>query len=165
MFFHLNQKNMIKKVKLTKLWVDKTPTQYGSFKTNFQCAEYPNKWISGFAKQCDWKIGDEVELNITESDKLDKEGNPYINWKMPDVDSKKDVQIGQMLFAIGKHDSQIKEIQEFIRKQFPHMVKKEDSTTTSNGNPMPNFDRPSPSEYASLESSFDHSEQSEEIPF
>lgn len=44
-----------------------------------------DRFISGFenAQTKEWRVGDEVDIIITESDKKDKNGNPYLNWSLP----------------------------------------------------------------------------------
>lgn len=41
-----------------------------------------DRYISGFGNEgnTDWAVGQEVEIEITESDKLDKKGQPYLNF-------------------------------------------------------------------------------------
>ena len=44
--------------------------------------EHGDRYLSGFgsAKTDSWKEGDVVTLEVTESEKLDKNGRPYLNW-------------------------------------------------------------------------------------
>lgn len=43
------------------------------------------RYISGFGNQSnvDWAVGDEVDITITESTSLDKNGKPYLNFSQP----------------------------------------------------------------------------------
>lgn len=43
------------------------------------------RYISGFgsAQNKDWKVGDSVDITITEAEKTDKEGRPYLNFTQP----------------------------------------------------------------------------------
>lgn len=44
-----------------------------------------DRYISGFGNQgnAEWKVGDEVDITITESDTKDKTGKPYLNFSQP----------------------------------------------------------------------------------
>lgn len=44
-----------------------------------------DRYISGFLNEATkgFAVGDEVDILITESDKLDKNGKPYLNWSLP----------------------------------------------------------------------------------
>lgn len=44
-----------------------------------------DRYISGFLNEGskDFAVGDEVDIVITESEKLDKNGKPYLNWSLP----------------------------------------------------------------------------------
>ena len=44
-----------------------------------------DRFISGFANETSkqWSVGQEVDIIITESDKMDKNGKPYLNWSLP----------------------------------------------------------------------------------
>ncbi len=56
--------------------------------------EYGERWLSGFGNKANsyWKERDEVEINIKEADKTDKDGRPYLNFEMPNVwDEVKDI--------------------------------------------------------------------------
>ena len=48
-----------------------------------------DRYISGFGNEGnkDWKVGDEVDITITESTTMDKSGKPYLNFSMPKKDS------------------------------------------------------------------------------
>lgn len=50
------------------------------------------RYISGFGNQgnADWKVGDEVDITITESDAKDKTGKPYLNFSQPKKEDKID---------------------------------------------------------------------------
>lgn len=47
-------------------------------------------YISGFGNQgnADWKVGDEVDIVITESDAKDKTGKPYLNFSQAKKEDK-----------------------------------------------------------------------------
>lgn len=123
---------MIQKVTIKSVWIDKVPTQYGSFKTNFKCKEYGDRWISGFARGCNWKDGDIVELDIITSDKKDKENKPYLNWKFVNKEKTMELEITQIKFALSKHDHYLKEVAGVLKLIFP-------SGTTSAGTKVPDF--------------------------
>lgn len=44
-----------------------------------------DRFISGFGNQAnaDWKVGDDVDITITEAEAKDKEGRPYLNFSQP----------------------------------------------------------------------------------
>lgn len=44
-----------------------------------------DRYISGFLNENTkgFAVGDEVDIQITESGKLDKNGKPYLNWSLP----------------------------------------------------------------------------------
>lgn len=59
-----------------------------------------DRYISGFgsASNKDWKVGDEVDIIITEAEKTDKEGKPYLNFSQPKAaTSNPDERIGKIL--------------------------------------------------------------------
>lgn len=107
---------MIQKLTITKVWVDTKPTQYGSFKTNFKCTEYGDRWISGFAKECNWKEGDVVELDIVESDKKDIEGKPYINWKFINKEDEMKKRVIGLEISVGNLKVKVEQIIAEIKK-------------------------------------------------
>ena len=88
--------------------------------------EHGDRYISGFnSKETSyWKEGDVVEVEVTESDKSDKEGRPYLNWKPVD----KEKALEDRVVSLEK---QVRELVEFINKHF-----------TSAGTPVPTFDVP-----------------------
>lgn len=49
---------------------------------SIKAKEHGDRYLSGFgsAKTDSWKEGDVVMLEVTESEKLDKNGKPYLNW-------------------------------------------------------------------------------------
>ncbi len=52
---------------------------------SIKVASRGDRYLSGFANvsNADWEVGDEVDVVITESDKLDKTGKPYLNFSQP----------------------------------------------------------------------------------
>lgn len=58
-----------------------------------------DRFISGFlnANTRDIKVGDELDITIVESDKLDKNGKPYLNWSLPKPQDKVDDKLEQIL--------------------------------------------------------------------
>ena len=83
----------MQKLTLTKI----TRNERVSKKTNkpfisvgIQTQEYPNKWINGFGckENETWKSGDVVEVEkVFNSDQVDTNGNPYLNFEMPKAPS------------------------------------------------------------------------------
>lgn len=57
------------------------------------------RFISGFLNESTkgFKVGDEVDIVIMESDKLDKNGNPYLNWSLVKKEDKTDAKLEQIL--------------------------------------------------------------------
>ena len=51
-----------------------------------QTVEYGSRWLSGFGRNdnATWKEGDVIEVEVTESDRQDKSGQPYLNFTMPE---------------------------------------------------------------------------------
>lgn len=49
-----------------------------------------DRYISGFGNKdnADWKVGDQIDITITEAEKTDKEGRPYLNFVMPKKEDK-----------------------------------------------------------------------------
>lgn len=112
---------MIQKITLTKIWIDKTPTQYGSFKTNFKCTEYGDRWISGFAKEFNHKEGEIVELDVHENEKgtKDKDGKVYMNWKFPNKDSAVNDRLAKIEFSIANIHRKIEQIVAEVKRLDP----------------------------------------------
>lgn len=94
--------------------------------------EYGGRYLSGFAsKETEgWKEGLEVELDVTESDKKDKDGKPYLNWKLPNRETAVDARINKIEFSIANIHRKIDEI-------VKHIKMKEDVPT----HPMPTFNQ------------------------
>jgi len=105
------------KLNLTKVWIDKELTKFGSNKVGLKTKEYGDRWVSGFAKDCKWKEGDEIEVDVSESPTKGKDGKPYLNWKFP----KKDSGNGAVLFHIDLVERKLKEDIEDLRKRIYKM--------------------------------------------
>jgi len=84
----------MEQVKITKIYRSFKDKEGNPLKTKdgrnyervaIKCEEYEDRWISGFGEERNknWEIGDVVEIEIYESDKKDKDGNPYLNFRMP----------------------------------------------------------------------------------
>lgn len=58
-----------------------------------------DKYVSGFGSKdnSDWKVGDEVDILIVESDKTDKNGQPYLNFSITKKEDKVDEKLEQIL--------------------------------------------------------------------
>ena len=110
--------------------------------------EHGDRFLSGFGSKetQGWREGDVIELDVTESDKLDKLGKPYLNWKLPNREDKVIERFSKIEFSLAKHDSQIRELREFIRGKFqiigPIEVNKlkEKIELNSDGSLPPDFD-------------------------
>lgn len=102
------------KLKITRVFIDKTPTQYGSFKTAIKCNEYGDRWLSGFAKKFEYKEGDEVELDVVESDKKGKDGKPYLNWKFINNEAKQQLEIANLAAQIKRIKEDVQECVDYI---------------------------------------------------
>lgn len=80
---------MSEKVTLTRVYRDDQERTSASGKKyrkmSIKTSLHADRWISGFQNSAtkDWKEGDTVELTITQSDKKDKEGRPYLNFEVP----------------------------------------------------------------------------------
>lgn len=80
---------MSEKVTLTRVYRDDTERTGASGKPykkmSIKTSLHADRWISGFQNSStkDWKEGDTVELTIKQSEKLDKEGRPYLNFDVP----------------------------------------------------------------------------------
>ncbi len=63
-----------------------------------------DRYISGFAgvDNADWEVGDEVEMTITESTSLDKNGKPYLNF------TTKKAEVGSA--ALGALDEKLEDL-------------------------------------------------------
>ncbi len=88
------------------------------------------------------EIGQIMEGDITERE---WQGKKYYDFKAINKDTKQEMEIGQIKFSLAKHDMQIKEIQEFIRQQFPReTARKQLESEIAGGYPVstgqPNFD-------------------------
>lgn len=128
------------KLTITKIFKkERTSARTGKpyISLSIQTKEYGSRYLSGFgSKETDkWKEGDVVELDVTESEKTDKDNKPYLNWKLVE----KPDEVAQLAFSVAKHDMQIKEIQSFLRSMFPNKmgVKKDDYPQYTG---QPNFD-------------------------
>lgn len=125
---------MIQKLHLTQVFVNEEQDMksrdgrsFKSCRTAIKAKEYGDKWLSGFAQKAtadklkeqvksSGDAGHEIELEITESDKLDKEGKPYTNWKFVNKEVQQASKLAQIEFSVAKHDLQIKELQEAVKK-------------------------------------------------
>ena len=81
-------------MKLTFVKRDTTDREGNELKTkdgrpytrmSIKVEEKGDKYISGFGSKENesWKVGDDVEITVTESDKTDKNGEPYLNFSIP----------------------------------------------------------------------------------
>lgn len=54
---------------------------------SLQAEEYGNRWLNGFGRKDNksWKEGDKVEVEVTESTRTDTNGQPYLNFTMPEL--------------------------------------------------------------------------------
>lgn len=136
---------MIQKITLSKIWIDKTPTQYGSFKTNFLCNEYGTEWVSGFAKEFNHKEGDVLELDIIESETINqKTGKPFRNWKFPNKDTAVNDKIARLEFSITHAHKRIDDLIKSLKKKF-------DDGLTSAGTKVPDFTPNTPAQAQDFE--------------
>lgn len=128
---------MIQKVTIKGIWIDRTPTQYNTFKTNIKCKEYGDRWISGFAKQCEWKDGDTIELDIFDNAKgiRGKDGNVYLNWAFVNKEKVMEKELTEMKNTVRGHTQELQKIREFLDKNF-----------TSAGTKVPDFTPNTPQE-------------------
>ncbi len=110
-----------------------------------KATEYGDRFIGGFASKetMYWKAGDVIDVIITESKELDKTGKPYINWELEKKETAEQVRMNQLEFRLAKHETQIKEIQDFIKGKYT--IPPEIDTRVgrnSDGSLVPNFDVP-----------------------
>ena len=71
--------------------------------------EYGDRWISGFGNEQNkgWEAGDTVEVfEVSASANRDRDGNPYLNFKMPKLNMQNNEEIHQIYLMIKEmHDS------------------------------------------------------------
>lgn len=125
---------MIQKLTITKLFEKQqvsTRTNKPFTSLSLLTTEYGSRYLSGFGSKesSSWKIGDVVEVDVTESEKLDKNGKPYLNWSL----IKKPDEMASIKATLAKHERLINEIVE-------HIKMKEDDGRNSDGSLPPNFD-------------------------
>lgn len=85
------------KVKITKIFRKKVDTKYGEkLSCGIKTEQHGDKWINGFENQItkDWKIGDEVNILITEKK---TNGNVYLNYKTPKTEGMTESQVRQII--------------------------------------------------------------------
>ncbi len=67
------------------------------------------------------EVGQVMEGDIAERE---WQGKKYYDFKAINKEAKHDMELGQIKFALAKHDTQIKDIQEFLKTTFPVELKK-----------------------------------------
>lgn len=87
---------------------------------SLKTTEYGDRYLSGFGSKetMNWKAGDVVEVDVTESDKMDKTGKPYLNWKLPKQMPPAMLEIEGMKTSIARLKFQVGEIEKFIKHNF-----------------------------------------------
>ena len=120
---------MIQKLHLTQVFIN--PEQefksgdgrtFKSCRTALKAKEYGDKLLSGFASKetadelkADVSKGEyEIELDITESDKLDKNGKPYTNWKFVNKEAKSELEITNLKVSIANINKRLSEVESYI---------------------------------------------------
>lgn len=73
---------------------------------SLRSTEYGERYLSGFGSKetINWKVGDVVEVDVKESDKMDKNNKPYLNWSLPKPES-------PVMLRIDKLEDSIKQLQ------------------------------------------------------
>lgn len=111
------------KLTLTQVFIKqqvsaKTGKPYTSL--SLKATEYGDRFISGFgSKESEnWKAGDVVEVEVTESEKMDRTGKPYLNWKLQKKEDITSLEISRLQFTVAKHEAYIRDIQEWIKDNF-----------------------------------------------
>ncbi len=109
------------KEKLTYLKRDETDREGNALKTrdgrpytrlSIRVDSQGDRFISGFenAQTKNWKINDEVEIEIVESDKKDKNGKPYLNFRIPKVEDKNAEMLIKLSMQIGGLQNDVRRI-------------------------------------------------------
>ena len=96
---------MIQKITITRVYIDKEPTQYGSFKTAIKTKEYGDRWLNGFAKKFEYKENDTIELDIEEVEYLSKKTGKTekaLNWKFVNNEAKQQLEIANLSAQIKR---------------------------------------------------------------
>lgn len=80
-----------------------------------------DRYVSGFGntENKDWKVGDEVDIVITESTTQDKNGNPYLNFSMPKKEDKVDEKLEMILNKLTGLIISVETIKEAVRPKKP----------------------------------------------
>lgn len=128
------QKVTLTFIKATERTSAKTNKPFTSLSIKTQ--EHGEKYLSGFQNKDnkDWRVGDTVEIEVKESEKLDKEGKPYLNFETPKkttAQASPEI-LSQILTKLGKIDYTVTEIRKHLSKEQP-------LDRTSDGSKMPNF--------------------------
>ena len=100
---------------------------------SLKSTEYGDRFLSGFGSKetMNWKIGDVVEVEVVESDKIDKTGKPYLNWSLPKKPTWED-ELAKVHFSIANIHRKIDQIVE-------HLKEKNTTGLTSAGTKVPDF--------------------------
>ena len=128
--------------KLTLTWVkrEQKTSKAGKPYTalSLKANEYADRYINGFGNKANvnWKEGDTVEvLNVTEKD---YNGKKYLNFEMPSVEAATNEIKGELVglsLGMGKLNFKLDQIIE-------HLAGTKRLDRTSDGKPMPNFNKP-----------------------
>ncbi len=128
---------MIQKLTLTtvirkSMVSSRTNKSYTSL--SIKTKEHGDRYLSGFgsAKTDSWKEGEIVTLEVTESEKLDKNGKPYLNWDHVDNEKLMEEKISYL-------QEEIKKITLGLTQLAVRIVKLETQGLTSAGTPVPTF--------------------------
>lgn len=93
---------------------------------SIKVASRGDRYLSGFGNAANggWQVGDEVDIVITESDKLDKNGKPYLNFSLPKPEDKANEALNKILMEITPIKLMLQEILSHVkpRKKSPQEV-------------------------------------------
>lgn len=111
---------------------------------SIKAKEHGDRYLSGFgsAKTDSWKEGDVVTLEVTESEKLDKNGKPYLNWDH--IDNEKLM------------EGRISILETHVRELAARIVGLETKGLNSAGLPVPDFHVNTPEEEANYVSKMEN---------
>lgn len=109
---------------------------------SIRSTEYGERYLSGFESKetINWKVGDVVEVEVKESDKLDKNGKPYLNWSLPKPESPVMLRLESVEKVIKGMQREIYQIINEVKRLNPN------SGLTSAGTKVPDFTPNTPEE-------------------
>ena len=121
------------KVIITKLVrsnkTSKAGKDYVSLGIQVDDSQYRDTWINGFGNKDNehWKVGDEVEITI--SQKV-VGGKTYLNFESPKTSQKGEIELGFLRQDLTKINQKLDQI-------INHLSESEPLNRTSDGSPMP----------------------------